>query len=687
VTVLLLGCLAAWSSLDGDGDGTSFLDGDCDDRNPAIGPHVPELWYDGIDQDCDGGSDYDADGDGFDALLYGGEDCDDSRPSYNPDALEHWYDGRDQDCAGDDDYDADLDGTPWPEDCNDQDFGINPGASETWYDGIDQDCDGRSDYDIDGDGYLATQYGGSDCKDGDPEVHPGAPDSWYDCEDSNCDANDGDQDGDGYVPDDYGCDWTLFAAHRGLGDCWDDPSEVPANFDAINGQPQPTAGDVYPDARDAVYDGVDGDCAGRGSEFDADGDGADSASIPDRDDNLGVDCDDADPAVIELTWYEDTDGDSYGDPLASTSQCTAPSTNSVMVSGDCDDTSPSVNPDGSEVCGGGDEDCDNSVDESTAVDAPSWYDDADDDGYGDPTTPQVSCDPPSAESVSNGDDCDDANDSINPGKTELCDPSDIDEDCNGLADDYDREPEGTTEVWLDSDGDGYGDRNGASLELCDPTSAMSTVATDCNDDDPAVNPGASETCSTDDDDNCDDIVNEDCYIGGELILSELQHDPLGAEPTDQYIEIYNTTALDIYADGLRIDVGSSSWFIAPDGLVIPAQDRSVLCYSDAVLGSTCGYVYGSDTNGSSQAGNTYDSSIDLQDSGSLTLSIGTTTLDTVSWSSGGSWPTAVEGRSLELGPAAQNALDNNDGSNWCLATATYSGSEMGSPGIGPSCAP
>ncbi len=687
MTLLLLGCLATWSSLDGDGDGASFLEGDCDDRNPAFGPHVPELWYDGVDQDCDGGSDYDADGDGFDALLYGGEDCDDSRPSYNPDALEHWYDGRDQDCAGDDDYDADLDGTPWPEDCNDQDFGINPGASETWYDGIDQDCDGRSDYDIDGDGYLATEFGGSDCKDGDPEVHPEAPDSWYDCEDSNCDGNDGDQDGDGYVPNNYACDWTLFAAHMGLGDCWDAPSELPEDFDAINGQPQPAASDVYPNAPDAVYDGVDADCSGRGTEFDADADGEESASIPDRDAHLGVDCNDADPAVIEFTWYEDTDGDGYGDPSSATSSCEAPSGSWGMLSDDCDDTKAAVNPDGTEVCGGEDEDCDDSVDESGAANAPTWYDDADEDDYGDPSTAQVSCTQPADDSVSNGDDCDDTDGDINPGKSELCDDDDIDEDCDGLSDDRDREPELTTEAWPDSDGDGYGDRSHGSLAFCDIPSGMSADASDCNDDDAAISPGATEDCASDDDDDCNDIVNDGCYSGGEIILAEVQHDPLGAEPNQHYIELYNTTSVDIYADGLRIDVDGSSWFVAPDGLVITAQDRVVLCYSDTILGSTCSYVYGSDINGSSLAGSTYNDTIDLQSPSTLTLSIGGTTLDTVSWNSDGSWPTAVEGRSLELGPTLQNATDNDDGSSWCLAVAAYTGSEMGSPGIGPSCLP
>ena len=142
---------------DYDGDGVFISGGDCDDAAADTHPGAPETWYDGEDNDCLGGDDYDADGDGFQA----GEDCDDTDASVHPDAIDDTADGTDQDCDGDDgpggsgdgggsggaedDLDLDSDGIPESLDCDDSDATAFPGNVETCGDGVDNDCDGFVD--------------------------------------------------------------------------------------------------------------------------------------------------------------------------------------------------------------------------------------------------------------------------------------------------------------------------------------------------------------------------------------------------------------------------------------------------------------------------------------------------------------------------------------------------------------
>ena len=83
---------------DADSDGYPASN-DCDDADPERNPGAEETWYDGIDQDCDGQSDFDSDRDGFDIGEQGGADCDDNNAAINPDATEQ-LDATDHDCDG-----------------------------------------------------------------------------------------------------------------------------------------------------------------------------------------------------------------------------------------------------------------------------------------------------------------------------------------------------------------------------------------------------------------------------------------------------------------------------------------------------------------------------------------------------------------------------------------------------------
>jgi len=169
---------------------------------------------------------------------------------------------------------------------------------------------------------------------------------------------------------------------------------------------------------------------------------------------------------------------------------------------DCDDNNPDVHPAAFEYCGDEiDNNCDGQVDEDTAEDADTWYPDNDGDDYGVEGNTTVSCTQPEG-FADNTNDCDDADATVYPGAIEACD--DVDNDCNGLIDD-----DAPTQTWYgDKDRDGYG--NPAVTKVaCSPTiDWWVLVAGDCADQNPAVNPGATEDCSGGVDNDCDGDVDE-----------------------------------------------------------------------------------------------------------------------------------------------------------------------------------
>jgi len=330
-----------------------------------------------------------------------------------------------------------------------------------------------SGVDADGDGAVAELDDQVfDCDDNDASVYPGADDS---CDgpsvglDSDCDGvvdedgvgawfEDGDGDGVGGAPVSGGCDAPAGAVSDG-GDCDD--------------------GDA------GVFPGADEACDGR-----------------DRDCDGAVDEDAADA----LSFYSDGDGDGFGDATAVVMGCAAPA-DAVRDASDCDDSDGAVFPGADELCDGLDNDCDGEVDDPDVLPRYPLFDDVDGDGFGDPTTSRVSCDPTGG--VDEPGDCDDTDPDIHPRAPEICDaPVGLDNDCDGAVD----EDAWDATIWYaDADSDGYG-YVVDDLRACEAPAGYVDNARDCLDDPLSggdVNPDGDEGLIGDGiDSDCDNLTDE-----------------------------------------------------------------------------------------------------------------------------------------------------------------------------------
>ena len=192
-------------------------------------------------------------------------------------------------------------------------------------------------------------------------------------------------------------------------------------------------------------------------------------------------CDDpADYNCDGSTLFEDADGDGYAACL------------------ECDDSDGAISPVGTEVCDGADNNCDGATDEDSAANAPTWYFDADLDGFGNEDLTAVACAAP--EGYVTGDDgfdCDDVNATVYPLAPEACDS--VDHDCDGALNEDDATD--ATGWYADGDSDGYG--TGAATQACTAPAGTVEFTGDCDDTDATFNPSASESCTEATDYNCD----------------------------------------------------------------------------------------------------------------------------------------------------------------------------------------
>lgn len=529
---------------DQDGDGVTVCAGDCDDTNPNVNPNQQEV-CNGIDDNCNGTIDegFDMDNDGY-TICQG--DCNDANSNVHPGATEV-CNNIDDDCDGSTDEgllntyyrDEDGDGFGWvqitiqacslPEgystndgDCDDYNADVNPSATEICGNGIDDDCDGS--YLGDQPYVVCPNLTTVSCDEILPTTYPVV----NGCGDEQALVTD-------ELISDNGCETvytryiTVARADQFLYQC--SVTYTVVDFTEPTVQSMPDISVALPPGQASIavdYNAVASDVCNEvtytysinpGSLF--------TVGIT----PVTVTVSDACGNVMNVTfnvivnatnnWYQDFDGDGFGDPNVVIVSTTAPA-GYVAQAGDCNDSNNAISPNSTEVCNGQDDDCDGSIDEGF---------DFDGDGYtscgGDcndnnaaiyPTNVELcngiddNCDGLVDEGFDNDNDgyttcegdCNDNNANIYPGATEVC--NNADDDCDGLVD------EGvTTTYYLDGDGDGYGLSN-STVVACSLPAGYATQGGDCNDANAAVNPGAAEICFNNIDDNCNGSGNEGCPL-------------------------------------------------------------------------------------------------------------------------------------------------------------------------------
>ncbi len=226
---------------------------------------------------------------------------------------------------------------------------------------------------------------------------------------------------------------------------------------------------------------------------------SDPCDAPEICDGVDNNCDGQIDEGLTGRWYLDEDGDEVGGAEIYEG-CHKPAGYAVET-GDCDDNNAAVYPLAVEVCDGFDNNCDG-VNDLDAVDLVDWHPDEDGDGVGDSDFAETGCNGPLGW-VSMGGDCDDTDPLVYDGAPEACNQQD--DNCDGLIsdDEFDWDFDTYPACAGDCDENDIDVHPGAVELVYDGVDNDCDLGTldddldadgfghldDCDDQDPAVNPG------------------------------------------------------------------------------------------------------------------------------------------------------------------------------------------------------
>ena len=178
-----------------------------------------------------------------------------------------------------------------------------------------------------------------------------------------------------------------------------------------------------------------------------------------------------------------------------------------------------------------------------------WYLDFDNDNFGDINQSMSAVTQPPGY-VSDNTDCDDTDNTVFPGATELCDGKD--NNCDGNID------EGALSTYYaDVDGDGFGDASN-SIQECSVPAGFVENSNDCNDNNANVFPGAMEICGDGLDNNCNGTTDEACPAGpcGDtfLVINAITQNNYHAEIAIESDAIVNSSNSILFTAGTEIEL-------------------------------------------------------------------------------------------------------------------------------------